>query len=69
MLEGAKLTGGNPKNNRVELDYYATDPNAVRRFLRCHQLRGDSFLEPSVGGGEYHTGTAREISNSGCYWN
>jgi len=51
MLEGAKLTGGNPKNSRVELDYYATDPNAVRRFLRCHQLHGDSFLEPSVGGG------------------
>ena len=29
VLAGAKLAGGNPENERVENDYYATNPEAV----------------------------------------
>ena len=53
MLDGAKLMGGNPKNGRVNNDYYATDPAAVKRLFDNHPIHGVSFLEPSVGGGEY----------------
>ena len=28
-LSGGKLAGGNPKNDRVENDFYATNPKAV----------------------------------------
>ena len=29
-LAGGKIAGGNPKNGRVENDFYATDPNSLR---------------------------------------
>lgn len=32
-LQGAKLAGGNPKNDRVDKDFYATDPKAVDKLL------------------------------------
>ena len=48
---GANLTGGNPKNKRVELDYYATNPEAVWMLLRQHMFRGGHILEPCVGSG------------------
>lgn len=33
VLAGAKLAGGNPENERVENDYYATNPEAVKMLL------------------------------------
>lgn len=51
MLSGAKITGGNPKNNRVENDYYATNPKAVTMLLNKYDFHANTILEPCVGGG------------------
>lgn len=50
-MQGGKLAGGNPKNNRVENDYYATDPKAVTMLLSKYDIFGQEILEPCVGGG------------------
>lgn len=51
VLSGGKLAGGNPKNNRVENDYYATDPLAVEMLMDVYRFNKDNFLEPCVGNG------------------
>lgn len=52
-LSGNKLAGGNPKDNRIENDFYATDPKAVEMLL--NDLPKNYFygnmLEPCVGQG------------------
>lgn len=48
---GAKLAGGNPKEQRVENDYYATNPKAVEMLLKSYDIFGQNILEPCVGGG------------------
>ena len=62
-LSGNKLAGGNPKDGRVDDDFYATDPKAVKMLLNI--LRNDLkyipedtefyapklLLEPCVGEG------------------
>lgn len=50
-LSGAKIAGGNPKNGRVDFDYYATNPEAVQMLLNAHRFYGIDALEPCVGGG------------------
>lgn len=50
-LKGAKLAGGNPKDERVEYDFYATDPKAVEKLLRKYSINGNKILEPCVGNG------------------
>lgn len=50
VLAGAKLAGGNPENNRVDNDYYATNPKALNMLLDKFPIKG-SCLEPCVGGG------------------
>ena len=50
-LLGAKLTGGNPQNERVANDYYATNPVAVQMLLDNHRFQGKYILEPCVGAG------------------
>lgn len=54
-LNGNKLAGGNPSHGRVDNDFYATDPKAVKMLLNTHILDmpycGISFLEPCVGQG------------------
>lgn len=50
-LAGGKLAGGNPKNGRVENDYYATNPKAVEMLLTNYTFDADTILEPCVGGG------------------
>ena len=50
-MQGAKLVGGNPANGRTELDYYATNPEAVRMLLNAHPFQGKYILEPCVGAG------------------
>lgn len=51
MLQGAKLAGGNPKNERVEYDFYATDPMAVKKLLLKYPINGSEILEPCIGNG------------------
>lgn len=51
MLQGSKIAGGNPKNDRVEHDFYATDPVAVERLLLQYSINGTEILEPCVGNG------------------
>lgn len=49
-LNGGKIAGGNPKNKRVENDFYATNPKAVEMLFEKEEFYGD-FLEPCVGQG------------------
>ena len=51
VLAGAKLAGGNPENGRVEDDYYATNPEAVKMLLTKYTFDAHTILEPCVGGG------------------
>lgn len=48
-LQGGKLAGGNPKNKRVEYDYYATNPKALTMLLNKYDIYGQDILEPCVG--------------------
>ena len=50
-LKGNKLAGGNPKNERVENDYYATNPKALKALLERESFDFSTFLEPCVGEG------------------
>ena len=50
-LAGSKIAGGNPKNKRVENDFYATNPLAVRKLLSKYKFNGNKMLEPCVGKG------------------
>ena len=50
-LQGAKLAGGNPKNDRVDYDFYATDPIAVQKLLTKYAINGREVLEPCIGNG------------------
>lgn len=50
-LQGGKLAGGNPKNERVDYDFYATDPIAVQKLLEQYQIKGTDVLEPCIGNG------------------
>ena len=49
-LSGGKLAGGNPKNKRVEHDFYSTNPKAVEMLFEKEKFIGN-FLEPCVGQG------------------
>ena len=68
VLAGAKLAGGNPENGRVEDDYYATNPEAVKMLLTKYTFDAHTILEPCIGGGhianainDFYT-TKREIT-------
>lgn len=52
-LSGTKLAGSNSSLGRVDNDYYATDPKAVKQLFNTFAInkRINSFLEPCVGGG------------------
>lgn len=50
-LAGSKLAGGTPKNERVENDFYATDPIAVKKLLTSYSGIDGLILEPCVGQG------------------
>jgi len=50
-LAGNKLAGGNPKTERVENDFYATNPNAVMSILNNYCFNANTILEPCVGQG------------------
>lgn len=50
-MAGGKLAGGNPKNGRVENDYYATNPKAVEMLLTNYTFDAATILEPYMGNG------------------
>lgn len=50
-LQGGKLAGGNPKDERVEHDFYATNPKAVDMLLTAYPFNARTILEPCVGKG------------------
>lgn len=53
-ISGANIAGGNPARGRVERDFYATNPEAVRMFIEAHHkgiLPPGHYLEPCVGTG------------------
>ncbi|WP_455717734.1 hypothetical protein [Anaerosporobacter sp.] len=66
VLSGGKLAGGNPENERVENDYYATDPKAVKLLLDNYKFKGKAFLEPCVAAGNIAS-TVLEYYNSNCF--
>lgn len=66
VLSGGKLAGGNPENKRVENDYYATDPRAVKMLLDKYQFKGKTFLEPCVASGNI-ANTVLEYYNHNCF--
>lgn len=51
VLDGYRLTGGGNKENRIENDFYATSPQAVKMLLDNYELKADTVLEPCVGEG------------------
>ena len=51
VLSGGKLAGGNPKNQRVDNDFYATNPKAVEMLLTHYTFDAGTILEPCVGAG------------------
>jgi len=72
-LSGDKLAGGNPKNGRVEYDFYATNPQALESLLQRETFDFSKFLEPCVGQGhlvnvikpQIKNGTYLDIVNRG----
>ena len=51
-LSGGQLAGGNPTNERVEYDFYATNPKAVEMLLEKYQFNEQgNWLECCVGQG------------------
>lgn len=64
ILSGGKLAGGNPKNERVENDFYATDPQAVEMLMDVYKFNEGSFLEPCVGNGNISSVIEDKFPNS-----
>jgi methylase of polypeptide subunit release factors len=50
-LTGTSLAGGSVNYERVENDFYATDPQSVRDLLDIYDIEGETFYEPCVGNG------------------
>jgi hypothetical protein len=50
-LSGTNLAGTSTTRERVENDYYATDPKSTKSLLENHEFFGESFLEPCCGEG------------------
>lgn len=67
-LSGNKLAGGNPENERVENDFYATNPKAVEMLLKEYKFNGTSFLEPCVGNGNIINVVKDKCKNFNTYY-
>jgi len=50
-LTGTSLVGGSVNYERVENDYYATDPDSTRAILERLNIHNHRFYEPCAGGG------------------
>ena len=64
-LQGAKLAGGNPKNDRVDSDFYATNPKAVHKLLLKYSINGSEILEPCIGNGNIANAIKDFYNNKG----
>lgn len=62
-MNGSNIAGGNPKNGRVDNDFYATNPADTEAFLKIidkeYNLKDAEILEPSAGAGHI-TGVLQE---------
>lgn len=65
MLQGSKLAGGNPKNDRVDNDFYATDPKSVHKLLLKYGINGGNILEPCIGNGNIANAIKDFYNNKG----
>lgn len=65
-LSGGKLAGGNPKNDRVDNDFYATNPKAVSMLLEKYNIlkTGNEVLEPCCGMGHISNAIERYYYNA-----
>lgn len=50
-LQGTNLAGTSTTRDRVDNDYYATDPLSTMALLEAHKFYGSNFLEPCCGEG------------------
>ena len=50
-LQGTNLAGTSTTRDRVDNDYYATDPSSTVALLEAHKFYGSNFLEPCCGEG------------------
>lgn len=50
-ISGKSLAGGSGKFERIENDFYATDPNSTMALLDNVEIKGKSFYEPCIGKG------------------
>ena len=64
-LQGAKLAGGNPKNDRADNDFYATDPKAVHKLLLKYSINGSEILEQCIGNGNIANAIKDFYNNKG----
>lgn len=64
-LSGGELAGGNPKNDRVDNDFYATNPKAVSMLLQKYNIlkTGNAVLEPCCGMGHISDAIERYYFN------
>lgn len=67
-LAGSKLAGGNPENERVENDFYATNPLAIKMLLKKYKFNGNRFLEPCVGNGNIIEVVKDECKNFSTFY-
>ena len=64
-ITGSNIAGGNPANGRVSKDFYTTNPEAVRKFIKRHcgeLIPWGRYLEPCVATGNI----ADVIKSYGC---
>ena len=50
-LKACTIVGGKGLSERVENDFYATDPKSVIELLETYKIEGKTFYEPCVGQG------------------
>lgn len=50
-MRGSNLAGSSNLYDREQNDFYATDPESVRKLLEIADIKGDHFFEPCVGQG------------------
>ena len=67
ILTGTSLVGGSVNYERVENDFYATDPSSVEALLEVLELKSKSFYEPCCGQGHISKVLGRHFSEANHY--
>ena len=63
-LTGTSLAGGSVNYERVDNDFYATDPQSVKDLLDNFKIESNSFYEPCVGQGHIANVLAEYFPNA-----